>query len=199
LPPESVDLPLGSYDSIFLPSAVRQSEHLSASLHRNLGSIGLYDDIANPQLRQQGILPRRPRFPGKRTMILDPCASGGALGLATKGRSGFALRGAIERLSRSQGVFTIAAASAGEEAQESNELAHGVLTYALLAGLNDVTSGPLAGKFAQPSGQDRVVDVLEWYSFAAGQVPRITEKLYGQSQDVQTGTQGSSFPVLPLE
>jgi len=109
------------------------------------------------------------------------------------------LRGAIERLSRNQGVFTIAAASATEEAQESKELGHGVLSYALLAGLKGVTSGPLDGKWAQTSNQDRVVDVLEWFTFAAGQVPRLTERLYGAAQDVQTSTQGNSFPVLPLD
>ena len=135
----------------------------------------------------------------KRILILDTCASGGALGLAMKGRAGFELRGAVERLSRSQGIFTIAAAAASEQAQESKELGHGILSYALLAGLKAVDAGPLADKYVQPSGPERVVDVLEWFTYAAGQVPRLTEKLYGASQDVQTGAQGSSFPVLPLD
>jgi WD40 repeat protein len=135
----------------------------------------------------------------KRVLILDTCASGGALAAATKGRAGFALRGAIERLSRTQGVFTIAAAAATEEAQEAKELGHGVLSYALLAGLKAVDAGPLADQYAQPSGPERVVDIMEWFTFAAGQVPRLTEKYYGVSQDVQTSTQGASFPVLPLE
>jgi len=135
----------------------------------------------------------------KRMLVFDTCASGGALGRALKGRSGFALRGAIERLSRSQGVFTIAASSATEEAQESEALGHGVLSYALLAGLKAVEGGPLEGRHVQPSSPERVVDVMEWFTFASGQVPRLTEKLYGASQDVQTSTQGASFPVLPLE
>ena len=135
----------------------------------------------------------------KRVLILDTCSSGGALKVALKGRSGFALRGAIERLSRTQGVFTIAAASATEEAKESKELGHGVLSYALLAGLKGVNHGPLEGKAVQPSGPDRVVDVMEWFTFAAAQVPRLTEKLHGVSQDVQTSTQGNSFPILPLD
>ena len=121
-----------------------------------------------------------------------------ALPVALAGRSGFALRGAVERLSRSQGVFTIAAAAAGEEAQESDELGHGVLSYALLAGLDAVDGGPLDDRHVQPTSPDRVVDVLEWFTFAAGQVPRLMERLYGAPQDVQTGTQGTSFPVLPL-
>jgi len=135
----------------------------------------------------------------KRLLILDTCASGGALAGALRARSGFALREAIERLSRSQGVFTIAASAATEQAQESTALGHGVLTYCLLAGLNAVDSGPLAGKHVQPSSPDQVIDVLEWFTFAAGQVPRLTQKLSGVSQDVQTSTQGASFPVLPLE
>ena len=135
----------------------------------------------------------------KRMLIFDTCASGGALALATKGRSGFALRGAIERLSRTQGIFTIAAASASEEAQEAKQLGHGVLSYALLAGLKAVNGGPLDGQSIRPTNPEGVVDVLEWFSFAAGQVPRLTEKLYGAAQDVQTSAQGASFPVLPLE
>lgn len=135
----------------------------------------------------------------KRIVIFDTCASGGALAIASQGRSGLALRGAIERLSRAQGVFTIAAASSSEEAQETDELGHGVLTYALLAGLKAVDRGPLAGKYVRPSGPERVVDVMEWFAFASGQVPRLTDQLFGASQHVQTGIQGSSFPVLPLD
>ena len=135
----------------------------------------------------------------KRILIVDTCASGGALGSIVKTRSGFDMRAAIDRLSRTRGIFTIAAASAVEQAQESKELGHGVLSYALLAGLKDVDAGPLAGKYAQPNGPEGVIDVMEWFNFAVGQVPRLTEKLYGAAQEVQTSTQGSSFPVLPLE
>lgn len=71
------------------------------------------------------------------------------------------LRGAIERLSRAQGVFTIAASASGEEAQEVDELKHGVLTYALLAGLKAADGGPLEGQTIQPTNPQNVVDVLE--------------------------------------
>lgn len=134
----------------------------------------------------------------KRILILDTCASGGALRVALKSRAGFELRGAIERLSRTQGIFTIAASAASEQAQEVKELGHGVLSYALLAGLSAVRAGPLIDKHAQPSGADQVVDVMDWFSFASGQVPRLTETYYGVSQEVQTSTQGASFPLLPL-
>jgi uncharacterized caspase-like protein len=135
----------------------------------------------------------------KRVLILDTCSSGGALGIVNTGRSGFALRGAVERLSRTQGIFTIAAASASAEAQESKALGHGVLSYALLAGLNAVEGGPLEAQHVRPIDPQGVADVTEWFSFAAGQVPRLTQSLYGAAQDVQTSGQGSSFPVLPVE
>ena len=134
----------------------------------------------------------------KRMLILDTCASGGALGVALKGRSGFALRGAVERLARTQGIFTIAAAAATEEAQEARQLGHGVLSYALLAGLKAVEGGPLQGQSAQP-GAEGVVDALEWFHFAAERVPQLTAALYGAAQDVQLGAQGATFPVLPVE
>jgi hypothetical protein len=44
-----------------------------------------------------------------------------------------------------------------------------------------------------------VVDIMEWFAFAVGQVPRLTEKLYGTAQNPAVRTAGSSFPVLPLE
>jgi len=135
----------------------------------------------------------------RRIQIYDTCASGGALALNHKARSGFAFRGAIERLARAQGIFTIAAASAGEEAHEAEELEHGVLSYALLAGLKSVDRGPLENQWVHPSSSDQVVGVLEWFTFAANHVPRLTEKLYGTAQDVPMSAQGQNFPVLPLE
>jgi uncharacterized caspase-like protein len=135
----------------------------------------------------------------KRVLILDTCQSGGALSVKRSGRDPFALRGAVERLSRSQGVFTIAAAAAGEEAQEVEELGHGVLSYVLLAGLKGVDGGPLEGQGIKPNNPDRVTDVLEWFSYAAGHVPRLTKKYFGREQDVQSSGQGNSFPVLPVE
>jgi len=135
----------------------------------------------------------------KRVLILDTCASGGALEISRQGGGTFAFRGAIEKLNEKQGVFTIAASSASDEAQEIEALGHGVLTYALLAGLRAVGGGPLEGQGVRPSGPSGTVDVLDWLSYAAGHVPRLTERYLGQVQDVQTSGQGQSFPLLPLE
>ena len=49
-----------------------------------------------------------------------------------------------------------------------------------------------------PGNAEQVVDVTEWFSFTASQVPRNTEKLHGAPQDLATSAQGQNFPVLPL-
>jgi WD40 repeat protein/uncharacterized caspase-like protein len=133
----------------------------------------------------------------KRLLILDTCASGGALEMSRQGRDPFAFRGAMEELGHKQGVFTIAASSTSEDAQEIESLGHGALTYALLAGLRAVQSGPLKDKLVRSSRADGTVDVLDWLSFAAGEVPRLTERYLGQTQEIRISGQGMSFPVLP--
>ncbi len=135
----------------------------------------------------------------KRMLILDTCASGGAVDLfRLAGRNAFTFRGEIERLSRSQGVYVISATAATEEAKEAEVLGHGVLTYALLAGLRAVEGGPLERLSVQPSNPNQVVDVLEWFSFAAGHVPRLTRQFCNAEQNVHMAGRGGSFPVLPL-
>jgi WD40 repeat protein len=133
----------------------------------------------------------------KRVVIYDTCQSGGAINIARTARNPFAFRGALERLSRAQGVFTIAATAAGEEAQEVPELRHGVLTYALLAGLGAVDVGPLKRQTVQPQNGN-LVDVRDWFSFAQDKVPMLTEYHFGREQFVACSGHGQSFPVLPL-
>jgi WD40 repeat protein len=132
----------------------------------------------------------------KRVLIFDTCHSGAAVG--KRGRDPFGLREQVVRLSRSTGVFLITGAAVGEEAQEVDELGHGVLTYALLAGLRAVGRGPLEGEPIRPGNPEGLVDVLEWFSYASGQVPRLTKKYFGREQDVQFSSEGRNFPLLPL-
>ncbi len=133
----------------------------------------------------------------KRVLIFDTCQSASALSLAGLSRDPFTLRGAMERLSRAQGVFTIVAGET--DAYEVKELQHGLLTYTLLAGLRAVDRGPLADKSVTPTNDDRLVDVLGWFSFASDHVPDLTEHYFGKIQQVQTAGHGMSFPILPLD
>ena len=55
---------------------------------------------------------------------------------------------------------------------------------------------PLEGLAIHPTSADGRVDILEWFSFAAGHVPRLTKRYLGQGQDVHIGGQGTSFAVL---
>lgn len=96
-------------------------------------------------------------------------------------------------------IYGIAAAGAAQQAQESQELGHGVLSYALLTGLKAVDRGPLEGQYVRPSNPERVVDIMEWLGFAAGQVPRLSERLFHAAQNVECKTEGNSFPLLPLD
>ena len=103
-----------------------------------------------------------------------------------------------ETRSHARRLSPIAASSATEEAREIKQLGHGVLTYTLLAGLQGVESGPLKEKWVRSNSADGAVDVLDWLSFAAGEVPRLTARYTGEIQDIQVGGKGSSFPILTL-
>lgn len=130
----------------------------------------------------------------RRLLILDTCASGGTVDLFQVAvRDPFALRGEVERLVHSQGLYVLAASAATEQAQEPAALGHGVLSYALLAGLRGVDKGPLERLWVQPNNPNQVVDVLEWFNFAEQHVRRLS-----RDQHVHMGARGSNFPVLPL-
>lgn len=134
----------------------------------------------------------------QRLLIFDTCASGGAIALNKQGADPFAFRGAIEQLGKSGGTFTLAAVGSTEEAQEVAELGHGLLTYSLLAAAGAVDAGPLADRTLQPAAQGGVADVLEWFSYASGAVPRLNKRCFGREQQVQLGGQGKAFPVLSV-
>ena len=74
-------------------------------------------------------------------LLLDTCQSGGAVATARTARNPFALRGAIQRLARAEGAFSIAGAATSDKAVEIADLGHGVLTYSLLAGLRAIDAG----------------------------------------------------------
>jgi hypothetical protein len=134
----------------------------------------------------------------KRVLIFDTCHSGSAVALAGRGRNPFAFRGAMERFSRAQGVYSLAATPADELAAESKELGHSILTYALLAGLQAVESGPLKGQTLK-AGDGGGVDVLAWFRYARRQVPGLYERYVGRPQQVElSGEDQPGFPLLTL-
>ena len=65
--------------------------------------------------------------------------------------------------------------------------------------LTQSDKGPLADEGIRPSNPEQVADVLEWFTFAAGRVPRLTARYFGKEQEVQTGAHGAAFPLLPLK
>jgi WD40 repeat protein len=132
----------------------------------------------------------------KRVLIFDACHSGSAIQLAGKRQNPFAFRGAMERFSRAQGVYSLSATAADELAAESKELGHSILTYSLLAALGAVDSGPLKG---QKLASRAAVDVLDWFRFARNQVPALYKKYIGRPQHVElSGEDQPGFPLLLL-
>jgi len=134
----------------------------------------------------------------KRVVIYDTCQSGGAVGLSRTARNPFAFRKALEAMGRAQGSFIIAATAATADAQEVPDLGHGVLSYALLAGLGGVGGGPLRQQAARPSEGD-VLTVRDWFAFAQDKVPTLTRLYFNEEQFVKFVGSGSDFPLLPLK
>src|SRR5262249_30121012 len=112
----------------------------------------------------------------KRVLIFDTCDSGSAAELAGRGPTAVPLPRPGRRFTRAQGVHSLAATKAGEQAVEHPELGHGVLTYALLAACGRVEKGPLAGRPLPAPAGGRDVDVLEWFAYARRHVPDLYRK-----------------------
>ncbi|MCA9012451.1 MAG: hypothetical protein KDB01_22025, partial [Planctomycetaceae bacterium] len=132
-----------------------------------------------------------------RLLVFDTCASGGAIQISRQGTNAFAFRSAFEQLGQQGGVFTLAASGATQEAHEVDDLKHGLLTYALLSGANAADFGPLSDRHAEAASVESL-DVLEWFGFAAGNVPRLTKQYFGSEQQVHLSGTGTTFPVLSI-
>lgn len=170
----------------FLPHAFRTNEEPYLAAVRRGGLQA--SDIGRAMVRVPAL---------KRMLILDTCRANSQLAATRTARNPFALRGAIERLGRAEGAFTIAAASVSDSAKEVPQLKHGLLTYTLLAGLRGVEGGPLRSRWIHTE-EDSVPDVLQWFNFASTEAPRLSTQFFGATQDVQQVTTGTSFPVLPV-
>lgn len=128
----------------------------------------------------------------KRIMIFDTCNSGGVLKQVAGRRNAFGFDSAIQRLSRAQGCFVLAAAPATVDAREVSKLGHGILTYALLAAAGEVSQGPL-----EDAGlKNQTVSVDQWFSYANDKVPSLYRLYLNQVQDIEAQTQGTPFPIF---
>lgn len=162
------------------------------------GAEKLEDDIRNQGLAGDELNDAIAKLPAlKRVVIYETCQSGGVLPITRTARDAFAFRGALERMAKATGSFTIAATSASAEAHEVDQLGHCVLTYALLAGLGEVDGGPLQN---QPiKSGEQTLEVRDWFTFAQEKVPLLTKLLLGEEQFAGYTGQGISFPILPFE
>lgn len=107
----------------------------------------------------------------KRALIVDAADVGGAPGKLSE----FALRGAVERLSRSQGMHVVAGTGGPDDAR---------LCPALMA--------------AAPAASPEPVDVADWFTAAIEQAGPVIRKL-GGSADVQGSTRAPGFTILGAE
>ncbi len=114
--------------------------------------------------------------------------------------SGASLCGAVERMSRTHGVYTIAALTADETAHAIERLGHGVLTHAMLAGVGAADAQPIKRRFVLPVNPEQMVDARDWLSIATEEVDALSEPLFGARRRVQVANSSpeGSFPVVKL-
>lgn len=169
----------------------QEFQRTSGSLHDDLQQMALPATDIGDALAQVPAL--------KRMIVLDTGQSGHALPVQSLTRNPFAFRGAVERLSRAQGAFTIASSAASERAGEVNELRHGILSYSFLAGLRAIGHGPLVSDWVQPTDSETVAQALDLFSFASARARQLGNRFHGQELEVQYSSSGMTFPVLPVD
>lgn len=136
-----------------------------------------------------------------RVLVLDTC-EGGGIAPPKNGDLKKEREAVFSKLDPSGGLFVITAAAAGEQAQEPKELGHGVLTYALLAGLHAVDHGPLVvGDRVPPRpkpNRDGAVNVFAWLGYASSQFPGLMFRYYGKEQQAGQISNGKDFLILTV-
>ena len=107
--------------------------------------------------------------------------------------SAFALRAAVERWSRSQGIYAIAACAA-TPVRPAGETAHGLLAGLLLdsVGSSSVPASPATA----PADSSGAMGVMEWFSSATERAGPLMERLGLDPQALQQSTRPKSFPLL---
>ncbi|MEO5960596.1 MAG: caspase family protein, partial [Opitutaceae bacterium] len=107
--------------------------------------------------------------------------------------SDFALRAAVERWSRAQGVYAIAAC-APAAAGPAGETSHGLLAGLLL----DSAGGSNAGTSPSATAGDRssAIGVMDWFNMAAERAGPLLERLGLDPLVLQQSSKPKSFPLL---
>ena len=119
----------------------------------------------------------------KQLMVLDACQSGGVV-------ESFAIRGAAEeralaQLARSSGMYVLASTRSEQFATETEELGHGLFTFALLEALEGKGD-------ANKDGKITVKEVEAWLN---ERVPELSEKHAGAAQYPNSFARGQDFPI----
>ncbi|MEO7798669.1 MAG: hypothetical protein ABIY47_13185 [Opitutaceae bacterium] len=126
-----------------------------------------------------------------RVLIVDTSDPSVAAARDQQEPSDFALRAAVERWSRSQGVYAIAAC-APVSVKTTGQTSPGVL-----AGLLLEAAGGSPGSGA-PRDSSGVLGVMEWFNLAAERSGPLLERLGFDSQLLQQSTKPKGFPLLAV-
>ena len=113
---------------------------------------------------------------GKLLMVIDACNSGQALEAEEKRRGPMNSKG-MAQLAYEKGMYILTAAQSYQAAQETSQLGHGLLTYAL------VEEG-LKGTAADSDPKDGEVGVREWFDYATTRVPHMQIEKIKQARGV---------------
>jgi WD40 repeat protein len=118
----------------------------------------------------------------KIVLVVDACKSGAALSSTLRGTDDEAQTMAV--MARAQGIHILTASTAQQYAAEVKELGHGILTYALLEGLN--------GKATSSGG----VFVRTLMSYVEDRVPELSKQYRGGEQYPVPFERGQNFPLV---
>ena len=119
----------------------------------------------------------------KIVLVYDACKSGAAVEVASRGVGDE--QQALAQMARAQGIYVLAASTAQQYAGEVKALGHGILTYALLEGLN--------GKAA---GADSIVKVNQLFAYTDERVPALAKEYRGREQWPVSFGKGQNFPLV---
>lgn len=118
----------------------------------------------------------------KIVLVLDACKSGA---IVDGVRGGMGEQQALAIMARAQGIHILTASNSQQYAGEVKALGHGILTYALLEGLN--------GKAGQTG--DAAIMVRDVLTYVENRVPELSLKYRGEEQFPTPLARGQNFPV----